>query len=112
MLYTNLSIDRKNLYQLDFLNIYYECDTSLEVLQVPLQAFIFSEFLFFFFFFVTQVVYCMEKTFFRLSARSQRYKWYVTKSVNETMTIFHPGRKKKEQEIFCLRMWACIFRVK
>ena len=50
MLYTNLSIDRKNLYQLDFLNIYYECDTSLEVLQVPLQAFIFSEFLFFFFF--------------------------------------------------------------
>ena len=67
MLCTTLSIDRKNLFQLVFLNIYYECDTSVEVLQVPSQVFFFSEFLFFF----PQVVYCMENTFFRLSARSQ-----------------------------------------
>ena len=48
MLCRNLSIDRKNLFQLVFLYIYYECDTSVEVLQVPSQVFFFSEFLFFF----------------------------------------------------------------
>ena len=63
MLYTNLSIDRKNLYQLDFLNIYYECDTSLEVLQVPLQAFIFSEFLFFFFFLLPKLFIVWKRLF-------------------------------------------------
>ena len=59
-------------------------------------------------------LFIVRKIFFQASRSiaNKRYKWYVTKSVYVAMTIFVPGKKKKEQEIFRLRIWACIFRVK
>ena len=48
----------------------------------------------------------LGKNFFQASRSiaKKRYKWYVTKSVYVAMTIFVPGKKKKEQEIFRLRI--------
>ena len=46
------------------------------------------------------------------SIANYRYKWYVTKSNYVAMKIFLTGRKKKGQDIFCSRMWACFFRLK
>ena len=46
------------------------------------------------------------------SIANWRYKWFVTKSVFLAMAIFLTGWKKRKQDIFCSRMWMCIFRAK
>ena len=46
------------------------------------------------------------------SIPNYRYIWYVAKSNYVAMKIFLTGRKKEEQDIFCPRMWACIFHLK
>ena len=83
---TNLSIDRKNLFQLVILKICYESDTSVEVLWVPLQVFIFSECLFFYY--PSCLLYV--KDFFQAfhSIANKRYKWFVTNCVYVAMIIF------------------------
>ena len=73
-----------------------------------LASFRVSECLFF-----PQVVYCKENIFFKLLGRLQ------TRDINGTSPNRFTWRwqflflvKKKEQEIFRPRIWACIFRVK
>ena len=46
------------------------------------------------------------------SIANWRYKWFVTKSVYLAKAIFLTGWKKRKQDIFCSRIWMCIFRAK
>ena len=90
----------------DFLRVPYKCGSATSALAS-------FHFLWMSFFLSKLFIVC-KRHFSRLSARLQTrvlsgmslIPFYVA------IAIFVPGRKKKKQEIFCSRMWACIFRVK
>ena len=74
--------------------------------QVPLQVFMLGNVSLF-----SQSCLLKGKYLFELLARLQT-RDVNGRSPNPFTTIFLPGRKKKEQEIFRSRRWACIFHVK
>ena len=82
--------------KLVILKICYESDISVEVLQVPLQVFIFSECLFFYY--PSCLLY--GKDFFQAfrSIANKRYKWFVTKCVYVAMIIFSFKQKKRNKK--------------
>ena len=81
----------------------------MHVPQVLLQVFIFSECLCF-----SPKLLIVWKTFFSsFSLDCKQEIWMVGHQVRlRGDHNFSPWQKKKEQEIFSSRMWACIFRVK
>ena len=61
----------------------------------------------------TQVAYCMQNIFYSFSLDCKVEIWMVCHQIRlRCNDKFSFWLKKKEHEIFCSRMWTCIYRIK
>ena len=61
----------------------------------------------------TQVAYCMQNIFYSFSPDCKVEIWMVCHQIRlRGNDKFSSWLKKKEHEIFCSRMWTCIYRIK